>query len=115
MDLAEEGRFELIISELLLEEARDVLMRPKFRRYLPEVAVSAFLLDRLPSFAFATNDPEEVPSHTEDPKDDYLVALALAAGADLVVSGDRHLLDLEDEGLPKTIRPVEFLKTLDPR
>jgi len=39
--------------------------------------------------------PSEVPSVVaNDPADDHVLACALAAGADLVVSGDRHLLDL---------------------
>ncbi|HEV7802179.1 MAG TPA: PIN domain-containing protein [Burkholderiales bacterium] len=30
-----------------------------------------------------------------DPDDDHVLACALAAGADLIVSGDVHLLDLK--------------------
>jgi predicted nucleic acid-binding protein len=33
---AEEGAFELVISERLLEELRDVRLRPRFGRYMPE-------------------------------------------------------------------------------
>jgi predicted nucleic acid-binding protein len=32
---------------------------------------------------------------TEDPDDDYLVALAVAAQADVFVSGDHHLTELK--------------------
>jgi predicted nucleic acid-binding protein len=38
---------------------------------------------------------------TADPDDDAILACALAAGADAIVSGDRHLLDLKVyEGIP---------------
>jgi predicted nucleic acid-binding protein len=37
------------------------------------------------------DDPVDVPTVTADSDDDYLVALALAAGADGIVSGDKHL------------------------
>lgn len=35
------------------------------------------------------------PTITRDPADDQVLAAALAAGADLIVSGDAHLLDLK--------------------
>lgn len=38
-------------------------------------------------------DPVDVPAITRDPKDDYLVALALRERVDALVSGDRDLLD----------------------
>ncbi len=42
--------------------------------------------------------------------DDYLIALAIASDADLIVSGDGHLLGLDDESLPKILRPADFLE-----
>ena len=45
-----------------------------------------------------------------DPDDEYLVDLARAAPADVLVSGDAHLLDLRDR-LP-VMTPAEFLATL---
>ena len=35
------------------------------------------------------------PTVTRDPTDDVVLATALAAGADAIVSGDAHLLDLK--------------------
>lgn len=109
---AEEGRYELVISELLLEEVRGVLGREKFRRYFPEEAVPVYL-ERVRSASTRVSGSEDDTKYTEDPDDDYLVALALSSGAGVIVSGDRHLLELEGEGLPGAVRPAEFLKTLD--
>jgi predicted nucleic acid-binding protein len=39
-------------------------------------------------------DPPSTAVHMRDPDDDYLVALALAARVDVLVSGGRHLTDL---------------------
>ena len=37
----------------------------------------------------------------EDPKDEMFLACAVDAGADMIVTGDRHLLDLtEYKGIP---------------
>ena len=58
----------------------------------------------------------EDPPHPEravaaDPADDYLIARARAAGASVIVTGDRHLLEIE--GLrPPAIRLREFLAIL---
>lgn len=47
----------------------------------------------------------------DDPDDNHVLACAVTAGADFIVSGDRHLLDLRSfEGIP--IRSArEFLET----
>jgi predicted nucleic acid-binding protein len=56
-------------------------------------------------------DPEEPPAvRSEDPGDEYLLALAEAARA-VIVSGDRHLLALGDE-LP-VLTPRQFLNALN--
>lgn len=63
-----------------------MLNRPKFRKYvtLAEVRV---LIEALIEVAEEVPDPIAMPV-TRDPTDDYLVALALSAGADALVSGD---------------------------
>ena len=55
-----------------------------------------------------------VPRLTPDPGDDYLVALARSSHADLIVTGDRHLLDLTDAH-PPVIGPAAFLARVAPR
>ncbi len=50
-------------------------------------------IDELRTLCEMTPDAGGATGATRDPKDDYLVALALAVGADLLVSGDKDLLD----------------------
>lgn len=46
----------------------------------------------------------------EDPDDDKFLACAIDGGADYIVSGDHHLLDLGSyEGIP-ILRPATFLQ-----
>lgn len=104
-------RFELIASPALLDELADVLARPKFRRFIT-TAVATEFVDGLASDAVIVADPPELTGVSPDPEDDYLVALARAAGADHLVSGDRHLLDLTDPD-PPVLTPREFLDLLD--
>lgn len=47
-----------------------------------------------------------------DPDDDKYVAAALHGQASFLVSGDRHLLDLEDSRGVRILKPREFLDVL---
>jgi putative PIN family toxin of toxin-antitoxin system len=53
--------------------------------------------------------PDAVPN---DPDDNHILACALAGRADLIVSGDRHLLFLKEYEVIPIVRPVDFLRTL---
>jgi uncharacterized protein len=104
-------RFELIASPVLLDELRDVLARPRFRRWVSEATASEFV-EGLAEDAEIIADPPAQAGLTPDPDDDYLLALARAAQADYLVSGDRHLLDLADPE-PPVLTPRQFLDLLD--
>ena len=115
LEAAEKGRFELIVSEHLLEEVRDVLGRPKMRRYLTEAKVP-FYLDWIGSIATVLEDPPHTgfaPTDLADPNDDYLFDLRYMGEAQYLVSGDSHLLDLEPKPrsiiFPPILSPREFL------
>lgn len=69
----------------LLRELRVVPLRAKFRRNLSE-AQAVDLVEEFARAAVLVVDPPDPPSFTPDPKDDYLVALALIARADVLVS-----------------------------
>ena len=103
------GAFELIVSDHLLDELRDVLMRPKFRRYRTEEEVTAYV----ESFRVATiiADPPTRRIVPPDERDDYLMLLGQAAGADCILSGDRHLTTLTNPN-PPVFTPRDFYALL---
>ncbi len=104
------GGFELIVSPLLLAELRDVLSRPKFRRYVLEAEIDA-CAELIRGEGLVVDDP--LPSSEPvgvDPDDEYLIDLARAAQADALVTGDVHLLDLRDVLPVRT--PREFIDSL---
>ena len=104
------GAFELIVSPLLLAELRAVLGRDKFRRYVSEAEADAYV-GLIRTEAAVRADP--APSRealSADPDDEYLVELARDAGADVLVTGDAHLLDLR--AIIPVMTPAEFLETL---
>lgn len=102
------GAFEVVVSDLLLAELERVLGRREIAVRVDPVVIS--ILRRLTrDDAIRADDPSgDEKLVPVDPRDDYLVALARAAGARVIVTGDRHLLDLE--GLrPPAIEPAAFL------
>jgi predicted nucleic acid-binding protein len=56
-------------------------------------------------------DPEITVGVTPDPGDDYLVALARAAKAHFLISGDPHLTELK-QAHPPVLTPRAFLRRL---
>jgi putative PIN family toxin of toxin-antitoxin system len=55
-------------------------------------------------------EPQQTPRVVpEDPEDDKLVAVAVAAAATLITN-DRHLLALDPHGLVRVVRPAEFVR-----
>jgi uncharacterized protein len=101
---------DLIVSAKLLEELSRTLRRERFRSYLALADVDD-LIDQLRRRAVFVPDPAAVDPISRDPDDDYLIALALAAGADALVSGDRDLTDLGDPPV-RVLTPRELLDEL---
>ena len=105
-----EGPLELVASPLLLAEVERVLWRPRFDR-LP-LALRASYVEFLRRITRSEADPPPTggPLVAADPRDDYLVRLTLAADRRLLVSGDRHLLELA--GGHPIVSPRELLDRL---
>lgn len=101
------GRFEVIVSPLLLEELRRALEYPKLRRRLSSEDAQAAVLWLAGAAISAQDAAVDPPVRSSDPGDDYLIALAAEQRAALV-SGDRHLLDLKDR-VP-VYSPRDFLE-----
>jgi predicted nucleic acid-binding protein len=47
---------------------------------------------------------------TADPDDDVIVECALIANAEYVVTGDRHLIDMERYASVQMVRPAHFVE-----
>ncbi len=104
-----DGAYDLVASPLLLAELERALAYPKIRRHISasDATAAVRLVERQ---ARMVDDPTEPPLvRSPDPGDDYLIALAVAARA-VIVSGDRHLLGL-DQTLP-IHSPAAFLALL---
>ncbi len=97
----EAGQFILYVSDEILDEAHDVLSRPKLRAKNPRVTDETVretfdLLDRL---ARTVSDVPSLFSLPRDPDDEPYLNLAIATDADYLATWDKDLLDLmQDAG-----------------
>lgn len=101
----EEGK--LLVSGATLAELAGVLARPKFDAYVSVEERQQFLrlLGRI---------AEMVPIRhrvraCRDPKDDMFLEVAVNGEADLIVTGDRDLLDLGEHQAVPIMSPAAYL------
>lgn len=111
LDLARSGVITLFTSPELLAELAEVLRREKFAQRLEQAGVTA---DEL-VYGYAAVARIIRPARIalvilDDPDDDKALACAKAAKAEIITSGDHHLLNLKEyEGIQ--ILPVnQFLQ-----
>ena len=100
--IRQRSNWQIYSSSALLEELADVLTRPSATKRLALIDKQAqeLLLDFIASVEIVRAMPLPRPV-CRDPDDDEVLALAAAASADLIVSGDNDLLVLEQfEGVP---------------
>jgi putative PIN family toxin of toxin-antitoxin system len=108
LDLAVDGQVDLAISNEILAEALRVL-REKFDRAPEWLAESDRQLRVIARIVVPT---ESIQAIEADPTDDRILECAAAAGAEVIVSGDTHLLSLGNfRGMPIQ-RVAEFLSGL---
>ena len=94
-----------------MAELLDVLTRPRLARFInPELRDDVLsLLDTYGVFVV----PTQRVTDCRDPKDDKYLELALAAGADTIVSSDQDLLVLHPWRGMHILRPAEYLAKVD--
>ncbi len=101
------GRFELFTSVAILTETA-ITLRSKFewsdekiRQALQTISRSATVLKTQPTLSVLRDDP-----------DNRILECAVAAQADAVVTGDRHLLALKSYQGIRILKLADFLKEL---
>jgi len=104
------GKFTLVVSREIAEEYLEVLRRPKFRIEQVEVDdFAALLLDRA-EFVIPL---EAITVVKDDPTDDKFLEAAIAGKANLIISGDAHLLDLKSFRNIPIITARQFVEKLN--
>ena len=86
------NQFSIVTSESILQELAKVIHRPKFKTSEEEIRRITLALRRTAEFVDVQSKLVVV---ADDPKDDMIINTAIDGCADLIVSGDKHLLCLE--------------------
>lgn len=96
LDIWRERQFLLITSPAIIAEVRATLNYPRIRRkYAISDEDAEQLITLLEQDALVVPGTADVAGAIpDDPEDEKVLACAVEAGADLIVSGDRHLLAL---------------------
>ena len=110
----EHGDFEVVMCPELLAEITVVLTeRPRLRRWIDLDAADRYV-DVIRTMVDLLPDPAGIVAATRDLRDDYLVALARENQADLIVTGDKDLLEWHEQQ-PPVVPPTSFVGILQER
>ena len=111
VSLWEKGRIVPLLSKDVFLEYVRVLGYPKFA--LSAEDIKGLIEEHFLPYAEMV-PVDKTPSVIRmDPADDKFLALAVAGGADLLISGDRHLLALRRYGDVEILTPRRFLERPD--
>lgn len=114
LEAAANGQVTLYTSPALVAELRSTLAYDRLARYVQHSGLTLDeLVTRYLNVAILVQ-PSDVPRIVaNDADDDQVLACALEAHADLIVSGDHHLLDLNDyHGIP-IVKAAEGLRRVE--
>ena len=109
------SRYLLVTSRSIISEIKRVVEAPNIRK---KYGISRNQIERL--ILLLEKDAIVVPGLSavpgaipKDPTDEMFLAAALDAKADLIVSGDRHLLDLDEYNGISIFTVRKFLELLE--
>src|SRR4051794_34333551 len=109
------SQYQLCLSEYILTETADTLLfKARLRAYAYTDTEVRVFIHGLLTRAEMTNSLPTLRAVPNDPKDDPIIATAVAAKADYLVTGDRaHLLPIgQYEGI-RIVSPRDFLDILN--
>ena len=112
LTLAASGVIAPCFTDATIEEAYTTFAKPNFEKYKKGMPISVeTMLYSLVREAPRFPTPIDIPAYiVRDPSDNHFLACALAAQAECIISGDKHLLDLKNfAGIP-ILTPRQFLK-----
>lgn len=106
-----QGRYEMIVSEPLRNEVIHAFQQLYFRRRLsrPQISRAAALLRYQATWVPITVEVHGIATHQED---DLILATALSAQTDYLVTGDTKLQKVRGYNSVVIISPAEFLDVL---
>ena len=106
---AAQGDLRNHISQAILREVEEVLLRPKFGLKPQQVSQALALL----TDTFEVVCPRgRIQAVKADPDDNMILEAAVAAKAAYIISGDKHLLDMHAYREIRIVSPADFMQGL---
>ena len=110
---AENHKVIILLSEEIVGEISQVLTYPKLKKiYQAEGLSHEELIEAVLKAGQFVQVTKKVSVVREHPADDKYIECGLAANADYIVSGDRHLLKVVNYGKMRLLSVSEFLQTI---
>ena len=107
--LASQGRLTSFLSPAMLDELQEVLARPKFGLSPDQVLAVVALLRESSDLVTPSI---QIAAVAADPDDNRILEAAAAAQAEVLISGDAHLLDLRQWQGIDILTAAQFLARL---
>lgn len=108
------GRFELILSLHIIDELKRTLSKTYFQNHLTMQDIDAFI-DLLQHEATVTPINVKIQGVATHPEDNLILAAAVSAKADYLITGDKPLLQKLGGSYNKVnlVSPADFLLILE--
>jgi putative PIN family toxin of toxin-antitoxin system len=111
-----EGRYELVVSDVILDEYRRALNYPHIQRRHRLTSVDIGREIRfIYQHAVVVEPVGTIDAVKNDESDNRFMECAIAGDADFIVSADNHLLSLGTYRDIKIVSPAEFLAAMGER
>lgn len=101
-----DDKITLIFSQDLVDEFIEVTQRDKFKKYFDLADIERLLL-KINSIATIIDVKSKVVA-CRDPKDDFLLSLAIDSEATHIITGDKDLLDLKKYEKTRILTITEY-------
>ncbi len=113
IDLWKEGKFHLLISEPIINEMIEVMHRPRIKDlYKIDNQTIEELIIEIYEKAEIVRVSHPIDVIKDDPGDNKFLACALEGGADYIITGDIHLINIKSFRNIQIVNPREFINIL---
>jgi len=104
------GKICLLFSERLFAEFISVTSRKKFKKYFSESDIDelSMKMKKVAKIVKTTT----IQTQCRDPKDNFLLELAVDGNADYLITGDKDLLELEIVNKTKIVKIEDFFRKI---
>jgi len=100
---------ELFITKEILDEIETVISRPKFHVGQEQIKFIMKSIDEISNIVITKNHKVKI---SRDNTDNKYLECAVNAGAEYIISGDIHLLEIKEYKKIKIITPKNYLKII---